>query len=46
VDDVRRLAVGEDSEIEVALDEFAPDEFAPAGARRVIATALVVEVDE
>jgi hypothetical protein len=41
VDDVRRLAVGEDSEIEVALDEFAP-----AGARRVIATALVVEVDE
>jgi transposase-like protein len=39
--DVRRLPVGEDSEIEVTLDELARE-----GARRMIATALEAEVGE
>ena len=39
--DVRRLAVGEDSEVAVTLDELARE-----GARRMIATALEAEVAE
>ena len=39
--DVRRLAVGEGSEIAVSLDELARE-----GARRMIATALEAEVGE
>ena len=39
--DVRRLPVGEESEIAVSLDELARE-----GARRMIATALEAEVGE
>jgi transposase-like protein len=39
--DVRRLAVGEDNEIAVTLDDLARE-----GARRMIAAALEAEVDE
>jgi putative transposase len=41
MEDVRRLPVGEDSEIAVSLDELARE-----GARRMIATALRAEADE
>src|SRR5215210_8049865 len=41
MDDVRRLPVGEDTEIAVTLDELARE-----GARRMIATALEAEVGE
>jgi hypothetical protein len=41
MEDVRRLPVGEDSEIAVSLDELARE-----GARRMIATALKAEADE
>lgn len=39
--DVRRLPVGEDNEVTVSLDELARE-----GARRMIASALEVEVSE
>jgi putative transposase len=41
MEDVRRLPVGEDSEIAVALDDLARE-----GARRMIAAALKAEADE
>src|SRR3954454_5749221 len=41
MEDVRRLAVGEDSEIAVTLDDLARE-----GARRMIAAALKAEADE
>src|SRR5215203_3444381 len=41
MEDVRRLPVGEDSEIAVTLDDLARE-----GARRMIATALKAEADE
>jgi len=41
MDDVRRLPVGEDSELVVSLDDLARE-----GARRMIATALKAEADE
>src|SRR5215210_9507173 len=41
MDDVRRLPVGEDSEIAVSLDDLARE-----GARRMIATAMEAEVSE
>jgi putative transposase len=41
MEDVRRLPVGEDSELAVTLDELARE-----GARRMIAAALVAEADE
>jgi putative transposase len=41
MDDVRRLPVGEDNKVAVALDELARE-----GARRMIATALEAEVAE
>src|SRR4051812_45471206 len=41
MDDVRRLPVGEETEIAVTLDDLARE-----GARRMIAAALEAEVDE
>jgi len=40
MDDARRLAVGEEDQVWISLDDLARE-----GARRMIATALEIEVD-